>query len=143
MTDRNKQEQIETEVTYETFSEFLQNTPPNQDAYISDLVGLYSSIQMKINAPELRLHCSHESCNGERFFRCLELPIDRKSLTQDAIDYLYISYQCDNCKNTRKVYSLLKFGQFIWDSSSLVKCLLNIVRVCIFAGSRRKYPPLD
>ena len=106
MTDRNKQEQTETEVTYKIFSEFLQSTPPNQDAYISDLVGPYSSVEMKINAPQLRLHCSDKSCNGERFFRCLELPIDRKSLTQGTINYLYVRYQCDNCKNTRKVYSL-------------------------------------
>ena len=30
MTDQDKQEQAETEVTYQTFSEFLQNTPPNR-----------------------------------------------------------------------------------------------------------------
>ena len=111
MTDRHKQEQVGTEVTYQIFSEFLQNTPPNQLAHISDLaisqnVGPYPSIEKKINAPELRLHCPHESCNGVRFFRCIDLLVDRKSLDHRTISYLYVRYQCSNCKETLKVYSL-------------------------------------
>ena len=106
MTDQDKQEQTEAEITYQPFSEFLQNTPPNQGARISDLVGLYPRLEQKINAPELRLHCSYESCNGDRFFRCLDLPDHRKSLDQGTFNYLYIRYQCSNCKNTLKVYSL-------------------------------------
>ncbi len=110
MTDRNKQEQVETEVAYQTFSEFLQNTPPNQLGYISDLavsqnVGPYPNIEKKINAPELRLHCLHELCNGVRFFRCIDLPVDRKSLDHRTIN-LYVKYQCSNCKETLKVYAL-------------------------------------
>ena len=107
MTDRNNQEQTETGVAYQTFSEFLQNTPPNQSARISDLVGLYPRLEQKINAPELRLHCSDESCSGVRFFRCLDLLGDRKALEQEVVNYLYIRYQCDNCKKTLKVYSLV------------------------------------
>ena len=105
MTDRNTQEQTEREVTYQTFSEFLQNTPPNQSVHISDLVDPYSS--ERINAPDLILHCSHESCNGDRFFRCIDEWTNRPSLSQDALKYLYIRYQCANCKDTRKVYSLV------------------------------------
>ena len=37
MNDRNKQEQGQTEIPYQTLSEFLENTPPNQSRYISDL----------------------------------------------------------------------------------------------------------
>ena len=111
MTDRNKQERIETEVTYQTFSEFLQNTPPNQLGDISDLAvpknaGPYPSNEKEINTPELSLHCSHESCNGVRFFRCIDLPVDRKSLDHRTISYLYVRYQCSNCRNTLKIYSL-------------------------------------
>ena len=110
MTDRNQQEQVDTEVTYKTFSEFLQNTPPNQLAHISDLAvpknaGPYPSIEKRINTPELRLHCSHESCNGVRFFRCIDPPANRKSLDH-TISYLYVKYQCSNCKETLKVYAL-------------------------------------
>ena len=40
-------------------------------------------------------------------------------------------------------YKVLKFVQFALDSSSLIKCLLNIGRVCILGGSRRKSSPLN
>ena len=106
MTDRDKQDQTETKIVRQTFSEFLENSPPNQVVHVSDLVTLYASYEKRINAPELRLHCSYESCSGVRFFRSLELPINRKALDQDTLNYLYIRYQCDNCKNTQKVYSL-------------------------------------
>lgn len=77
MRDHNKQEQEQTEVTYQTLSEFLQSTPPNQWRHISDLsvsqhVDAYASISQEINKPELELHCSSDLCNGFRFFRCTE-----------------------------------------------------------------------
>ena len=111
MTDRDKREQIEPEVTYQTFSEFLQNTPLNQLAQISDLavpqnVGPYPSLNRRINTPELKLHCSHESCNGVRFFRCMGVSEKGKSLEQSAVNHLYVIYQCANCNKTVKVYSL-------------------------------------
>ena len=111
MTDRDKQEQTEKEITCQTFSEFLQNTPPNQLAHISDLAvpqnaGPYPSIEKGINTPELKLHCLHESCNGVRFFRCADHLVDRKSLDHRTISYLYVKYQCSNCKETLKVYAL-------------------------------------
>ena len=75
--DRNKQEEGQTEVTYQTLSEFLQSTPPNQWRNISNLsvprsVGSYPnwSVVAEINTPELQLHCSPDFCNGVRFFRC-------------------------------------------------------------------------
>ena len=37
MRDHNKQEHAQAEVTYQTLSEFLQSTPPNQRRHISDL----------------------------------------------------------------------------------------------------------
>ena len=37
MMDRNKQEDVQTEATYQTLSEFLQSTPPNQWRHIWDL----------------------------------------------------------------------------------------------------------
>ena len=111
MTDRNRQEQIETEVTYQTFSEFLQNTPPNQLAHISDLavrqnIGPYPNTRWVINTPALELHCPDDPCNGIRFFRCFDLSLDRKSLEQDTVNYLYVTYQCSNCGKTLKLYSL-------------------------------------
>ena len=46
MMDSDKQEEEQAEVTYQTLSEFLQSTPPNQWRHISNLsvsqhVGVY------------------------------------------------------------------------------------------------------
>ena len=112
MTDRKKPEQIETEVAYQTFSEFLQNTPPNQWRHISNLTlphhqaSTYPSFDRRINTPELELHCTYDSCKGVRFFRCIAVSNMETPLSQSAINHLYLTYQCWNCKKTLKVYSL-------------------------------------
>ena len=112
MTDHKKKEQIETEVTYQTLSEFLQNTPPNKLGHISNLVvqrDMFkpaSTAYWVINAPMLELHCSDDLCNGVRSFRCPVLPSERKPVEQDIVNYLYVKYQCSNCHNTLKIYSL-------------------------------------
>ena len=119
MMDRSKQEDAQTEVTYQTLSEFLQSTPPNQSRHISDLsvpqsVHSFpkSSIRAEINTPELELHCSHNLCNGVRFFRCTKVfssagtYMEENNLEANNLNYLYVTYQCSNCKKTVKVYSL-------------------------------------
>lgn len=112
MNDRNKQEQVQAEVTYQTLSELLENTPPNQCRYISNLsgpqnIGPYPNSSRVLNKPELELHCSDDSCNGVRFFRCTGVYVcPGPHLRTDTQNYLYISYQCSNCQKTQKVYSL-------------------------------------
>lgn len=76
MMDRNKQTEVQTEVSYLTLSEFLQSTPPNQWRYISALsvsqhVGAYASVSEEINKCKLELYCSNDLCNGFRFFVAL------------------------------------------------------------------------
>ena len=112
MMDRNKQEQLKTEDTYQTLSEFLENTPPNQSRHISNLsvsqhVGAYADISQEINTPELELHCPHDLCNGVRFFRCTKVFSSAGTyLEENNLNYLYVTYQCANCQKTIKVYSL-------------------------------------
>ena len=112
MSDRNKQEQELAEVPYQTLSEFLQSTPPNQWRHISNLsvsqhIGPYASVSREINTPELELHCSSDLCNGVRFFRCAEVFTNPgKYLQENNSNYLYVAYRCSNCQMTRKVYSL-------------------------------------
>ncbi len=112
MTELNKQEQAETEVTYQPFSEFLQNTPPNQLAYISDLAVQktvakpYVTIRWFINKPELELHCSYDSCNGDRFFRCINVSDEGRLGEPNTVYYFYVTYRCANCTKTVKLYSL-------------------------------------
>ena len=113
MIDHNKQEQIQTEVTYQTLSEFLENTPPNQWRNISDLsvlqqVGPYPSVSKKIKTPELELHCPHDLCNGVRFFRSTNVFSSTGTyLEENNVNYLYVSYGCSNCLRTTKIYSFM------------------------------------
>ena len=110
--DRNNQEEVQTEVTYQTLSEFLQSTPPNQWRHISDLsvrrtLRPYGNVIKEINKPELALHCPDDLCNGVRFFRYTAVfPSTETDLQENSVNYLYIIYQCSNCKKSRKVYSL-------------------------------------
>ena len=113
MIDRDKQEQVQTEVTYQTLSEFLENTPPNQlrhisDLYVSQNVDAYTGVIEGINTPELELHCSRDSCNGVRFFRRTDVFLNPGVYLRENIpNYLYVTYQCSNCQDARKVYSLM------------------------------------
>ena len=119
MRDHNTQEQVHTEDTYQTLSEFLENTPPNQSRHISDLsveemrrTGSYPTVSMALNTPDLELHCSDDSCNGVRFFRCTNVfssagtYSEENNLEENNLNYLYVTYQCSNCQKTIKVYSL-------------------------------------
>lgn len=112
MRNDNKQEQEQTEVTYETLSEFLQSTPPNQWRNILNLsvaqnIGPYPNSSRALNRPDLELHCSDDSCNGVRFFRCTGVFSSAiADLQTDRVSYLYVTYQCANCLRITKVYSL-------------------------------------
>ncbi|MDE0017905.1 MAG: hypothetical protein OXU51_17115 [Candidatus Poribacteria bacterium] len=112
MMDRNKQTEVQTEVSYLTLSEFLQSTPPNQWRYISALsvsqhVGAYASVSEEINKCKLELYCSNDLCNGFRFFRCAEVFSSTGAyLRENSSNYLYVTYQCSNCRINPKVYSL-------------------------------------
>ncbi|MDE0690328.1 MAG: hypothetical protein OXI61_19375 [Candidatus Poribacteria bacterium] len=111
MKDHNEQEEVQTEATDQTISEFLQSTPPNQWRHISNLsvqqnVGPYPS-SVRINTPYLELHCSSDFCNGVRFFRCTNIFSSTGTyLEKNKQNYLYVTYQCSNCQMTQKVYSL-------------------------------------
>ena len=113
MRDHNKQEQEQTEVTYQALSEFLQSTPPNQWRHISNLsvpqnIGPYPNPSRALNRPELELHCSDDSCNGVRFFRCTGVyKCPGPDLRTDTYNHLYVSYKCSNCLRTIKVYSFI------------------------------------
>ena len=111
--DRNNQKEVQTEDTYQTLSEFLQSTPPNQWRHISDLsvrrtLRPYGNVIMEINTPELALHCPHDLCKGVRFFRYTAVFLSTETdLQENTFNYLYVTYQCSNCQKTRKVYSLV------------------------------------
>ena len=119
MRNHNTQEQGQTEGTYQTLSEFLQSTPPNQWRHISNLsvekveyTSSYPAVSTELNTPDLELHCSDDSCNGVRFFRCTNIfssagpYFEENTLKENNANYLYVIYQCSNCQKTQKVFAL-------------------------------------
>jgi hypothetical protein len=100
--------EVAEEISYETIVEFLEGTPPNRMAQISDLSEhkrprnshTYQDI---LRTPEIQLHCPSESCNGTRFFRCVSGA--EKSLST-SYQYFYVSYRCSNCQEHIKTFSL-------------------------------------
>ncbi len=89
-------------------AEFLESTPPNQPAHISDLAAEkwssnYGGAVDLIRTPEILSHCASDRCNGPRVFRYDGAESDR--LTENW-RYFYMTYLCSNCRETRRVFSL-------------------------------------
>ena len=118
-TEENIQEQ--TEETEISFSDFLENCPPNQLKYISEIATYDGTGALILDKPVLQLHCSSEKCNGIRFFRSNN---ENFKVTKTfRRNFLY--YTCSNCNEFQKIFSLqyknddgltsgscLKFGEF-------------------------------
>lgn len=99
------EDSLPTEIS---FGEFLESHPPNQLARIIKIEGWYSIPGQVGNfqgiiAPEIQLHCSHDLCNGVRFFRCTTKPA---SLIRGKFVNDYLTYRCWNCQKTEKVFSV-------------------------------------
>lgn len=90
-------------------SEFLESHPPNTSVRISNLAekkwidesGVYYD---EFLAPQLLLHCSNESCNGERFFRFAQR--EKPIIDHDDYSFIYATYRCYNCLKEQKTFSL-------------------------------------
>ena len=108
MSDSNNQELTQNEMPYQTIAEFLETTPPNQLARISDLAkSTRVSNYCSINTPILKLHCQHDSCARVMNFRCDYVSGDGERLVPNEFNYFYIVYQCSNCRQEQKVFSLI------------------------------------
>jgi hypothetical protein len=90
-------------------AEFLEDVPPSQRRKVTRLTnghwyaskgeaGRYALLAV----PELQLHCS--KCNGPRFFRSNEKQPPK--IGANETNLLYVSYRCDNCKRTGKIFAL-------------------------------------
>ncbi|MFN4832405.1 MAG: hypothetical protein ACK5BG_19410 [Pseudanabaena sp.] len=123
MTDKKEENTVQEEIAYQSMAEFLESTPPNQSVHISDLVDsdyrvMYSSNATIMNKPEIQLHCSHESCNGNRFFRCIST--ERIYLDTEKYSHFYLTYRCSNCQKNKKIFSLA--AKVDADGSSCGEC---------------------
>lgn len=93
-------------------SEFLESHPPSSLVSISDiakedtqyLTSGGSCTSYYLNKPEIQLHCSDDSCNGIRFFRCTSE--ENIGIPDNTYKYVYLSYICSNCRKTIKTFSL-------------------------------------
>lgn len=116
MTKINTQQQTQNKIQYQTMSTFLENTPPNKSAYISDLAdwentSAYPYLQARLRKPDLNLHCSTGSCNRVMTFRFVVSQSAPEVLGVNNWYYLFISYLCSNCQKERKVFSLAAMVQ--------------------------------
>ncbi len=108
MTETSDQEKIEEEVERFSIVDFFEDIPPNQSVHISDLSFFKNSARYPpkdiMRTPEIQLHCTHESCNGVRFFRCISGK--EELLNEKKYKFFYVTYRCSNCRETIKIYSL-------------------------------------
>jgi hypothetical protein len=101
-------ENIKTEIPSVPFAEFLEGISPGSITSVSDVAKKKSysgTLYHELVAPDLQLHCSHDSCNGMRFFRrspSSSLP----SLEVDEWKFFYLGYRCANCQSAEKTFSL-------------------------------------
>jgi len=104
----NTKEEVKKEIEYQSFSDFLESTPPNQLIHISNLVKASFNrahyYEYEINKPEIQLHCEDERCNGIRFFRCVTA--DSVGLSMTGYRFFYLTYRCSNCQKIEKTFSL-------------------------------------
>jgi len=122
MSENTETEEVKEEIEYQSISEFLEGTPPNQLIHISDISSWkfpdgYSSRRNVMRTPELQLHCPHESCNGIRFFRCVS---GGGEFLKKGFEFFYVTYRCSNCQETEKTYSLA--AQVDEDGSDTGEC---------------------
>jgi len=98
---------IDAQKTPITVAEFLEGSPPNTECDISDLFRekiVSSAYRECLNTPELQLHCTTDSCNGVRFFRCISGNLN--PLPSKAIQQIFLTYRCSNCQKSEKSYAL-------------------------------------
>ena len=91
-----------------SFAEFLESVPPNQWRKVLDGCLIKhtpaGAAYHEIAKPELELHCTSDTCNGPRFFRYEEGSVN---LARGEQKMTYLTYVCSNCREGRKIFSLL------------------------------------
>ena len=104
MTNNSEKDQEQIEIRSQTVTEYLERTPPNQITFVTDLVARPYVGRYPMNTPILRLHCPNELCSGVRFFRSVNISNEGNDIRVNSMSYFYVTYQCSNCQETRKMY---------------------------------------
>jgi hypothetical protein len=86
-----------------TFADFLESCGPDSTHDVAGLVravgGTGSSLRLQ--TPEIELHCDNEICNGVRRFQCKE-----DHYIYGSVDFKFVTYVCKNCGESQKTFAL-------------------------------------
>lgn len=99
---------VQQETERISLPEFLEGIAPSQLMAVARMArGLETTsgsiYDHRFRTPDIQLHCSHESCNGTRFFRCID---DGPSVSPASFKFFYLTYRCGNCQNVEKTFSI-------------------------------------
>jgi hypothetical protein len=90
------------------FADFLESTPPNQRCHIADVAVKRripgGGMGYFVKAPEIQIHCSEQTCNGIRFFRCTKG--HDTYISEESLTTCYLTYTCSNCQISEKIFAL-------------------------------------
>ena len=95
--------------------QFLEATPPGQYADISVHRNVYQDNSVGFDLPTVQLFCTHDGCNGIRFFDT-SAEINLKVLKD-----CFWTYNCRNCKTSKKTFSV----RVSYDAGTKVLTLLK------------------
>ena len=109
MTDQPTKDDVKEKIEYKSIAEFLESTPPNQFTHISDLSNKTEKRNLNtfsiMKTPQIKLHCTDESCDGIRIFRCVS--DGEQYLNSEKYELFYLKYRCYNCLKVDKTFSLI------------------------------------
>lgn len=86
---------------HRAFAEFLESSPPDLLEPVSNLT-VNQNGRLYLAAPELKLHCDSDTCNGVRVFFCPSGP----AFLSSKFDYYFLTYVCRNCRTKVKTFAL-------------------------------------
>lgn len=94
-----------TDETLETWQHFLESVPPGETRQVRDALRFNLGRQVwELLLPKLLLHCSSQTCGGERTFSC---DTDAETLPRDlSVLVKIITYECRNCRGTQKIFAV-------------------------------------
>lgn len=87
-----------------TFADFLERVPPSQIRILTDAIDkAYSSGAYGLKLPDVVLHCSSTTCNGNRVFRCSSQEVVS---TDPDTKKKFLIYTCSNCRSSNKTFAI-------------------------------------
>ncbi len=121
MTDNLNSKEIEEPKEPISWIDFLESNPPGNVTLIKEFAQSdYPNYKLKL--PDIQLHCSHDPCEGIRFFEADE---SGGYISVNKWSQKFITYRCRNCQATIKTYAIaiylnedtetgsaLKFGEW-------------------------------